>query len=119
MTDVETTPQNADVTDDDVPREKPNVFFKLVIPASMLFVMTLFSLVAARMGRQDAPVNGFLDRYAGLLLTGEVIVILLLALIAMATDRRRLIEKRQASDRGADAATLANETPVASAGDGR
>ena len=74
--------------------EKPNVFFWLVIPACMAFVITLLSLVAARMGKREAPINGWLDRYADILLTVEVIAILLFALLAMATDRRKLIEQR-------------------------
>jgi len=73
----------------------PGLLFRLIIPATAVFIITIFALLAAPFGDQDAPVWKFLDRQGDRLLVAEFLVVILLTLFAIVWDRRQIL--RQAS----------------------
>ena len=72
--------------------QRSNIFFRLLIVAVALFVMTILALAATLFSNSDAPVRHFLNEFGGLLIAGEVMVSLFLGLTALAVDRRRIVE---------------------------
>lgn len=72
-----------------------NPFFRLVVLATVAFVVTILALVAAMLGDPAAPVNRLLDRYGGVLLAGEVVTIGLAGLLALVLDRWQTVQARQ------------------------
>ncbi len=68
-----------------------NFFFRLAVASSAVFIITIFALVAALFGNPQAPPAQFLNAYGGVLIAGEVGVILFVAFVAMAVDRIRTV----------------------------
>lgn len=68
---------------------RSNLFFPLVIAAGALFVVTILAMLAVPFGDPEAPVAGWLERYAGRLIVAEVVLILVLGFLALLVDRRR------------------------------
>ena len=73
------------------PRTKPSLFFKLVIPATVVFIATILALTACLFGDPDAPVNQWLDANGNSLLFWEFIAVVVLSFLAMAIDRIRTL----------------------------
>ncbi|MCH7988895.1 MAG: hypothetical protein IID46_07050 [Planctomycetes bacterium] len=69
--------------------QRTNPFFRLVIPACTVFIVTIFAMVAVPFGNPNAPPARFLDEYAGTLIAYEVAAILVLGLSALFLDRRQ------------------------------
>ncbi len=67
--------------------QRPNLFFRLVIVAGCVFLVTIFALVATIFGDPESPVARFLNKHGGTLIAAEVAATLLLGLLAMAVDR--------------------------------
>lgn len=66
------------------------MLFRLVIPATVVFIVTILALIATLFGDQRAPVSMWLDRNAGNLLAVELGTVIVLAVLAIAVDRHRL-----------------------------
>jgi hypothetical protein len=75
--------------------QRTNPFFRLVIPACMVFIVTIFAMVAVPFGNPDAPPARFLDENAGKLIAYEVAAILVLGLAALFLDRRQSLRNKQ------------------------
>ena len=78
--------------------EKPkplNKFFPLVIAASALFIITIFAMSANIMGDPEAPMTGFIDRYAGFALGIEFVCILIFGFLALIMDRREILKEQE------------------------
>ena len=75
-----------------------NVFYRLLIVVVGLFVLTVFALLATAFSGSG---GGLLDRYAGTIILIEVVATLVIGLLAMAVDRRRMVREyhRALSDR--------------------
>ena len=73
--------------------QRSNPFFRLVIPACTVFIVTIFAMVAVPFGNPDAPPARFLDEYGGTLIAYEVPAILVLGLCALFLDRRQTLRK--------------------------
>ena len=73
------------------PRTKPTLFFKLVIPATVVFIATILALIACLFGDPDAPVNQWLDANGNSLLFWEFIAVVVLSILAMTIDRIRTL----------------------------
>lgn len=90
-----------DATTADRPDETPgeveplNIFFRLTILPAAALVITALALVAVQSGDPTAPINFWLARYGGLMIACEVGLCLLFGLVALASDRRRIEERRQ------------------------
>ena len=73
------------------PRTKPSLLFRLIVPATVLFIMTVLSLIAATFGDPQAPVSQWLDRNGNQLLIWEFVGVIVLSFLAMAIDRIRTL----------------------------
>ena len=71
-----------------------NPFFRLVIGAVVVFIVTILAILATIFGETNAPIQRFLSEFGGLLIGGEVAFILLVGLLALAVDRRRIVNDR-------------------------
>ena len=72
--------------------ERFNPFFRLVIVSAGFFVVTILAITATIFGETNSPVPRFLIRHAGTLITVEVLVTLVAGLLALAVDRRFILE---------------------------
>ena len=73
------------------PRTKPSLFFQLVIPATVVFILTILALIANVFGNPDAPVAQWLDNNGNSLLLWEFVTVLVLSFVAMFVDRQRTL----------------------------
>ena len=62
-----------------------------------LFIITILTLVAGVFGDPQAPLARLLDRYAGRILTGEVVATLVTGFLALAVDRRQTLRAQKSS----------------------
>ena len=69
--------------------QQTNPFFRLVILACAVFIVTIFAMVAVPFGNPDAPPARFFDENGGTLIAYEVPAILVLGLCALFLDRRQ------------------------------
>jgi hypothetical protein len=76
-------------------RSDVNFYFRLAAVAVAVFIMTILALVASLFGDPRAPLGRFLNEFGGVLIAGEVVVILVIAFLAMAVDRVRTLRKAQ------------------------
>ncbi len=74
-----------------------NPFFALAAFSSAVFIITILALVASVFGDSRAPVARLLDRYAGRLIGGEVVAILITGFLALFVDRRQTLSARNDS----------------------
>ena len=88
------------------PGSKPGLLFRLVIPATAVFVITILALIAVVFSDPRAPVAKFLDRHGNLMLLIEFIVVIVLTLLSLIVDRRQILRDQQSdSVPAADAQT--------------
>lgn len=74
-----------------------NPFFPLAIFSAGLFIVTILALVAGVFGDPHAPLAQWLDRYAGRIITGEVVATLVTGFLALAVDRRQTLRAQKSS----------------------
>ncbi len=70
-------------------QSRPSLLFRLVIPATVIFILTILALIASLFGDPRAPVSQWLEAHGNSLLIWEFIVVLVVALLAMTIDRWR------------------------------
>lgn len=75
------------------PGSKPSLLFKLVIPATAVFVITILSLIAVVFSDPRAPVAKFLNQYGNTLLIIEFVVVIVLTFLAMTVDRIQILKQ--------------------------
>jgi hypothetical protein len=86
------------MTDHSTTKRRHNPLTHLFVACCTAFVLTVFLMVAAAFNPRGAALNGFFDRHGLMLLGVEVGVILGLAVVVMAVERRetrRQIEERE------------------------
>lgn len=71
----------------------PGLLFRLVVPATVIFIITIFAVIVAPYSDQRAPLWQWLDRNADRLLLAEFVAVILLSLFAMAWDRRQILKQ--------------------------
>ena len=64
-----------------------NLFFRMAAGLVLVFVVTIFALIAILFGDPAAPVAKFLDQYGMQLIVVEMIAILVTGALAMTIDR--------------------------------
>ena len=69
-------------------RSRINIFFRLAAALVAVFVITIFSLIAAVFGDPAAPMALLLDKIGLQLILGEMFAILIVGTLAMTVDRR-------------------------------
>lgn len=83
------------------PGTNPGLLFKLVVPATAIFVVTILALIAVVFSDPRAPVAQFLNQHGNLLLLVEFGVIMLLSFLAMFVDRMLWLAENRKNDAGA------------------
>ena len=73
-----------------------SLFFRLVIGAAALFIVTVLAIVAAVFSDPSAPAVQFLDQHGGTILEIEVIATLLIGFLALAIDRWQTLRTMRA-----------------------
>lgn len=73
------------------PRTKASLLFRLIVPATVVFIMTVLALIACLFGNPDAPVSKWLNDHGDRILIWEFAVVLGLSFVAMAYDRFRTL----------------------------
>ncbi|MEJ7593865.1 MAG: hypothetical protein WKF77_20190 [Planctomycetaceae bacterium] len=80
-----------------------SLLFKLIIPATAIFIVTIMSLIAVVFSDQRAPLAKFLNQYGSKLLAIEFMALIGLSFLAMTVDRiRTLRELRNSSKENAE-----------------
>lgn len=80
------------------PGSPPSLLFRLIIPATSVFIITILSMIAVIFSDERAPVARFLNTYGNRMLLVEFIVVLVLAVLAMAMDRRQILKDQRSKD---------------------
>ena len=73
------------------PRSKPSLLFRLVIPATVVFILTILALIASLFGNPDAPLSQWLEAHGDAILIWEFAIVLTFAVLAMVIDRWRIL----------------------------
>lgn len=80
------------------PGSRASLLFRLIVPATAIFIVTVMSLIAVVFSDQNAPVAKFLNEYGSILLVVEFVAVMGLSFLAMTIDRiRTLRELRDSS----------------------
>lgn len=80
------------------PGAPASLLFRLIVPATAVFIVTVMALIAVVFSDQRAPVAKFLSEYGTTLLVVEFVAVMGLSLLAMTVDRiRTLRELRNSS----------------------
>lgn len=85
------------------PGSPASLLFRLIIPATAAFVITILALVAVVFGDDRAPLARVINRYGNVALVIEFLMIIVLTLAAMTADRLATL-KQLKIDSSADAA---------------
>lgn len=100
------------------PQTKPALLFRLVVPVTVAFILTILALIACLFGDPNAPVSKWLNEHGNQLLIVEFVAVIVLSLLAMVVDRVRTlrgIEEEPFDPPAAAATTVMPQTPVAAA----
>lgn len=73
------------------PKTKPGLLFRLVVPATVVFILTILALIASLFGDPKAPVSKWLNANGNQLLIFEFIAVVVLSVLAMTVDRVRTL----------------------------
>ena len=65
--------------------------FRLIVPVTAVFILTILALIASVFGDPDAPVSIWLDAHGNALLFWEFIAVVAMSLLAMTIDRVRML----------------------------
>ncbi|RLT20980.1 MAG: hypothetical protein DWI29_02835 [Planctomycetota bacterium] len=85
------------------PGAPASLLFKLIVPATAIFIVTIMSLIAVVFSDQRAPLAKFLNEYGAKLLVVEFVAVMGLSFLAMTVDRiRTLRELRNSSKENAE-----------------
>jgi hypothetical protein len=73
------------------PGSKTSFLFRLIVPVTAVFIVTVLALIAVLFGDQRAPLSRWLNDYGNTLLLVEFAVVLVLSFLAMAWDRWQIL----------------------------
>jgi hypothetical protein len=77
------------------PGSPASLLFRLIIPVTALFIITILALIATLFGDDRAPVAQFINQYGNSLLIIEFLAIVALTLAAMTADRLATLKQLQ------------------------
>jgi len=75
------------------PGASASLLFKLIVPATAIFIITIMSLIAVVFSDQQAPVAKFLNKHGTKLLMVEFAAVVGLSFMAMTVDRIRTLRQ--------------------------
>ena len=73
------------------PGAPASLLFKLIVPATAIFIVTVMALIAVVFSDQRAPVAKFLNAWGTTLLVVEFVAVMGLSILAMTVDRIRTL----------------------------
>ena len=79
------------------PARSFNPFFPLAALSAGLFIITILAMLASLFGDPQAPMAQLFDRYAGRLITGEVVATLATGFLALLVDRLQTLRAQKTS----------------------
>ena len=68
-----------------------SILFKLIVPATAIFIVTIMSLIAVVFRDQRAPLAKFLNEFGTKLILLELVTVMGLSFLAMTVDRIRTL----------------------------
>ena len=74
------------------PGAPASLLFKLIVPSTAIFIITIMSLIAVVFSDQQAPVAKFLNKHGTRLLMVEFAAVMGLSFLAMTLDRIRTLQ---------------------------
>lgn len=89
---------------------RPNVFFRLVVLACGLFIVTVLAMTASVFSKPGSPLPRLLDEFGLALIVWEVTAILALGFLALAVDRTQS-RRRAAANKHASPESRSPSTP--------
>lgn len=92
------------------PGAPTSLLFRLVVPATAVFIITILSLIAVLFSDERAPLARLLDRYGNALLLSELFVVLVLSILAMTMDRLNTLRAMR-TDKHIDLGAQLSESP--------
>lgn len=95
------------------PSQPASPLFRLLIPLSAAFVVTILAMVASLFGNAEAPAARFLNDHGGTLIAGEVTAILGVCALAMTFDRIQTLRNRLELSQRDPSSDPASELPTA------
>ena len=87
-----------------------NIFFRMVIAACGLFVVTIFMMVAMMLSDTETSLTIFLDNHGGTVIGCEVLAIIVLSVIALKFDRSPILRNLDQFKNGYDESTDSDVT---------
>ncbi|MEY3176411.1 MAG: hypothetical protein RLZZ436_4325 [Planctomycetota bacterium] len=91
------------------PGSPASLLFRLIVPATAAFVITILAMIAVLFGDDRAPFARIINQYGNLALVLEFIAVVVLTLAAMTADR--LATLRQLRDGRSSEAPATNDKP--------
>lgn len=79
------------------PGTPASLLFKLIVPATAIFIVTVMALIAVVFSDQRAPIAKFLNAWGTTLLEVEFVAVMGLSILAMTVDRIRTLRDLQNS----------------------
>lgn len=76
------------------PGSPPTFLFRLIIPVTAVFIVTIMSMIAVVFSDERAPVAQFLNRHGNTMLLVEFIVVIIVTFLAMAYDRWQTLKSQ-------------------------
>ncbi len=81
------------------PGAPASLLFRLIVPATAVFIITVMSLIAVVFSDQRAPVARFLNVHGTKLLVVEFVAVIGLSFLAMTVDRMRTLRELRNSSK--------------------
>jgi hypothetical protein len=99
------------------PGSPPTFLFRLIIPVTAVFIITIMSMIAVVFSDERAPVAQFLNRHGNTMLMVEFVAVIIVTFVAMAYDRYQTL-RAQAEDHGsADSSSSPSASSSSTTGD--
>lgn len=89
----------------------PGLLFRLIVPATAIFIITIFALLVAPYSDQKAPLWKFLDRNGDRIILAEFTAVLVLSFLAMAWDRRQILKQQREGTQSPDDRSASTTDP--------
>jgi hypothetical protein len=97
------------------PGSPPTFLFRLIIPVTAVFIITIMSMIAVVFSDERAPVAQFLNRHGNTMLVVEFVAVIIVTFVAMAYDRYQTLRAQSADqDSAGSSSSLSSSTSSSS-----
>lgn len=95
------------------PGSPPTFLFRLIIPVTAVFIVTIMSMIAVVFSDERAPVAQFLNRHGNTMLLVEFIAVIIVTFLAMAFDRWQTLKGQSTVPDHSTNSTETSDSPQA------